>query len=159
MNENLKLKSSGKGKRCGPKCYNCKRLGHKSVDCYSAGGGKEGQGPKQKNLKHQKGGKHNEATSSANVTSHSEMSNMGGTMFGFSATSSFHCVATKLGIPPERHSTILDSGASRHYCPDKLKFINFAPISDVIKLADGHTLPALGIGDVKIDLPLEDKRN
>ena len=83
------------------------------------------------------------------------MSNMGGNMFAFSATSSFHCVATKLGIPPERRSAILHSGASRHYCPDKSKFINFA----VIKLADGCTLPALGIGDVKIDLPLEDKRN
>ena len=100
-NENSKSKSSGKGKRCGPKCCNCKRLSHKSIDCYSAGGGKEGQGPKQKNLKHQKGRKHDEVTSSANVASHSEMSNMGGTMFAFSVTSSFHCVATKLGIPPE----------------------------------------------------------
>ena len=84
---------------------------------------------------------------------------MSGTMFAFSGTSSFHCIATKLGIPPERRSAILDSGASRHYCPDKLKFINFAPISDVIKLTDGRTLPALGIGDVEIDLPLEDKHN
>ena len=129
------------------------------IAMYSAGGGKEGQGSKQKNSKHQKGGKYEEVTSSANVASHSEMSNMGGTMFAFSATSSFHCIATKLGIPPERCSTILDSGASCHYCPDKLKFINFAPISDVIKLTDGHTLPALGIGDVEIDLPHEDKHN
>ena len=98
-------------------------------------------------------------TSSANVASHSEMSNMGGTMFAFSATSSFHSIATKLGIPPERCSAILDSGASCHYCPDRSKFINFAPISDVMKLADGCTLPALGIGDVKIDLPHEDKHN
>ena len=45
-NENSKSKSSRKGKRRRPKRYNCKRLGHKSVDCYSAGGGKEGQGPK-----------------------------------------------------------------------------------------------------------------
>ena len=143
VNENLKLKSIRKGKRHGPKCYNCKRLGHKSVDCYSAGGGKEGQGPKQKNSKHQKSGKQEEATSSANVASHSEMSNISGTMFVFSATSSFHCVATKLRIPPEQCSAILDSSASHHYCPDKSKFINFTPISNVIKLADGHTLPAL----------------
>ena len=143
VNKNSKSKSSGKEKRHGPKCYNCKRLGHKSIDCYSAGGGKEGQGPKQMNLKHQKGRKHEEVTSSANIASQSEMSNMGGTMFAFSATSSFHCVATKLGIPPERCSTILNSGASHHYCPDKSKFINFTPISNVIKLADGHTLPAL----------------
>ena len=80
-------------------------------------------------------------------------------MFAFIATSSFHCVAAKLGIPTERHSTIVDSGASRHYCPDKSKFKNFKPISNSIKLTDGHTLPALGIGDVEITLPHGDKQN
>ena len=96
-------------------------------------------------------------TSSANIASQSEMSNMGGTMFTFSTTSSFHSVATKLGIPAERHSAILNSGASHHYCPNKLKFKIFKPISNVIILADGHTLPELGTGDVKIDLPHDNK--
>ena len=86
--------------------------------------------------------------SSANVANHSKMMKRGGTMFAFSATSSFCCISTKLRIPAKCCSTILDSGASHHYCPDKSKFKNITPISDVIKLADCHTLPALGIGDV-----------
>ena len=86
-----------------------------------------------------------------------ETKNAGETMFAVIATSSFHCVATKLGIPTKRHSAIVDSGASRHYCPDKLKFENFKPISDSIKLTNGHTLPVLGIGDVEITLPHGDK--
>ena len=109
------------------------------------------------NQKSQKGGKPEDLTSSANVTSHSEVIKEGGTMFAFSATSSFHCIAAKLRIPTERCSTILNSGASPHYCPNKSKFKNLEPISDSIKLANGHTLPALGIGDVEITLPNSDK--
>ena len=109
------------------------------------------------NQKGQKGGKPENSTSSANVASHSEAIKEGGTMFAFSATSSFHCIATKLGIPAKRRSAILDSSASHHYCPDNSKFKNLEPISDSIKLTDGHTLPALGIGDVEITLPNGDK--
>ena len=160
-NSNSKSKGgdSGKAKKRKPKCFNCNKLGHKSKDCFAPGGGKEGQGPHQMNQKSQKGGKPENSTSSANVASHSEATKEGGTMFAFSATSSFHCIAAKLGIPAERRSAILDSGASHHYCPDKSKFKNLEPISDSIKLADGHTLPALGIGDVEITLPNGDKRN
>ena len=128
-------------------------------DCFAPGGGKEGQGPHQMNQKSQKGGKPEDSTSSANVASHSEVIKEGGTMFAFSATSSFHCIAAKLGIPAEHHSAILNSSASHHYCPDKSKFKNLEPISDSIKLTDGHTLPALGIGNVEITLPNGDKQN
>ena len=126
VNSNSKLKGgdSGKAKKQKPKCFNCNKLGHKLRDCFAPGGGKEGQGPHQMNQKSQKGGKPENSTSSANVTSHSEVIKEGGTMFAFSATSSFHCIAAKLRIPAKRRSAILDSGASRHYCPDKSKFKN-----------------------------------
>ena len=75
VNRNSKLKVSRKGKKCGPKCYNCKRLSHKSTDCYSPGGGKEAQGPNHKNQKSQKGRKQEDLSSSANVASHSEVWN------------------------------------------------------------------------------------
>ena len=109
------------------------------------------------NQKSQKGGKPENLTSLANVTSHSEVIKEEGTMFAFSATSSFHCIAAKLRIPAKHRSAILDSGASCHYCPDISKFKNLKPISNSIKLTDGHTLPALGIGDVEITLPSGDK--
>jgi hypothetical protein len=34
--------------RSGKRCNNCRRLGHFKADCWKKGGGKEGQGPKQK---------------------------------------------------------------------------------------------------------------
>ena len=135
VNGNLKSKVGGKGKKCGPKCYNCKRLGHKSTDCYSPGGRKEGQGLCQNN---QKGRKLEISTISTNVTSHSEMMKEGRTMFAFSTTSSFHCITAKLGIPAEHHSTILNSDVSGHHCPDKSKFKNFTPIPNIINQAASH---------------------
>ena len=35
-------------------CHNCKKKGHKKADCWVKGGGKEGQGPKQKEGKGKK---------------------------------------------------------------------------------------------------------
>ena len=67
--------------------------------------------------------------------------NESGTMFTYAATSSFHSVAAKLGIPLEQHNAFVDSGASCHYCPDKLKFKNFSPFTDSVKLTDGRNLP------------------
>ena len=116
----------------------------------------EGQDTNQKGQKSRKRG---DSTHSANVTSQSEMKNTSKTMFTFATNSLFHCVAAELGIPTERCSTIVDSGASQHYCPDESKFKKFTPISDFIKLANGHTLPVLGIGDVEINLPHGDKQN
>ena len=85
--------------------------------------------------------------------------NESGTMFTYAATSSFHSIAAKLGIPLEQCNTIVGSGASHHYCPNKSKFKNFSPITDNVKLADGRKLPTLGVGDVEMTLPNSDKKN
>lgn len=141
-----------KGKKT--KCFNCNKLGHKAADCCGPGSGKEGQGPHQKGQKSRK-----ELSNSANVANQSMKDNESGTMFAYAATSSFHSVDAKLGIPLEQHNMILDSGASHHYCPNKSKFKNFSPITDNVKLADGRKLPTLGVGDVEVTLPNSNKKN
>jgi uncharacterized membrane protein len=71
----------------------------------------------------------------------------------FTCTSDHADVAAKLKIPLSRCGTIIDSSASRHFCPDRSKFVNFTLISDSpITGADGRTFKALSTGDMHIEL-------
>jgi hypothetical protein len=61
----------------------------------------------------------------------------------------------------EAHATsgqsgiIIDSGASRHFSPDRSKFLNYKEFNshEPIRAADGRTFHALGKGDIQIMLP------
>ena len=78
-------------------------------------------------------------------------------LFSFTCTSDY--VANTLQIPKAKFGACVDSGASRHYCPDHTKFSNYRELEGRnITTADGHTLKAAGIGDVQIDLPNGSKR-
>ena len=80
-------------------------------------------------------------------------------LFTFTCTLDYADVPKALQIPKSRLGACMDSGASRHYCPDRDKFENYRPISGRnITTADGHTLNALGVGDVHIELPNGAKR-
>jgi hypothetical protein len=142
-------KDGGKGKsgklssEC--TCFNCGKKGHKKPDCWAPGGRKEGQGPHQKSVK--KG-------ESANVAQDDNEET-----FAFTCTSDHADVADKLNIPLSRRGGVIDSGASRHFCYDRSKFVNFNSIPDLpITTADGRVFKAVGTGDVRIDLPNGDKR-
>ena len=51
-------------------------------------------------------------------------------------------------------STIIDSGTSSHFSPDKNKFINYRKIiTEPVKVTDGGFFSATGKGDLKIKLP------
>jgi hypothetical protein len=141
----------GKSKTVKPKsditCYNCGKVGHVKVNCWSEGGDKAGQGPHQKSVK--KGsGKDAKKEESANVTTTEKLE-----AFAFSCTSDF-TVAFLLSVLKSRLGAIVDSGATRHFCPNKFKFSNFVPMSNwPIRTADGNTLQATGTGDIEITLP------
>ena len=51
--------------------------------------------------------------------------------------------------------TILDSGASCHFPPGHLKFLNYQELVtlELIRVADGLTFSTLGKGDLQIKLP------
>ena len=59
---NRKKNSSSSNKEC----YNCKKKGHLSKDCWSKGGGKEGQGPGSKKKGKEKQEKTNQVIESIN---------------------------------------------------------------------------------------------
>lgn len=130
-------------------CVNCDRKGHYKADCWRAGGGKEGQGPNQRRNRNNRLSKQaaNAATEPGNTEN-----------YAF-ATSDLASVAEGLNLPTERRGAIMDSGATAHFCPDRSKFANFVAIAPQdVQTADGSKVSAIGRGDVKLDLPLGDKR-
>jgi len=120
-------------------CHNCGKKGHKKLDCWAEGGGKAGQGPRQR-----KGKKAETATVAATEDDDK--------FFAFTCTSDFANVAEALQVPKSRLGTCIDSGASRVYSPDRSKFTNYKPIDRGITTADGRQLKATGMGDLEIEM-------
>ena len=142
---------AGKGKKgttdSDEVCDNCGKAGHKKPDCWSKGGGKEGQGPKQKKSK-------NEKSESAVVA----VEENNDELFAFVCTSSYANVAEALKVPKSKLGTCVDSGASRDYCPDRERFTNYRQINHNITTADGRTVKAIGMGDMHVELPNGSKK-
>ena len=108
-------------------CHNCKKKGHKKADCWVKGGGKEGQGPKQKKGK----GKKSETATIAAVDDNNKE------LFTFTCMSDFANVTEALQVPKSQLGMCIDSGASRVYSPDSSKFANYKTIDRSITTADG----------------------
>ena len=130
-------------------CQNCGKPRHTKADCWAKGGGKEGQGPKQKK-KAQKGEKAETAVVAVDEDKDE--------LFAFACTSSYANVAENLQVPKSKLGTCVDSGASRDYCPDRTKFSNYKPIDRNITTADGRTIKAIGMGDMLVELPNGSKK-
>ena len=92
------------------------------------GGGKEGQGPKQKKGK---GKKSETATVAAVDNDYKEL-------IAFTCTSNFANVTEALQVPKSWLGTCIDSGSSRVYSPDSLKFTNYKSIDHGITMVDGQ---------------------
>ena len=108
MKKTGKLKGKRKDKpKTDVTCENCERPGHSKDDCWSKGSGKEGQGPRQ-----QKKGKKSETIVA--VTDDNDKDKF----FTFTCTSDYVAIANTLDVPKSRLGTCIDSGASRHYCPN-----------------------------------------
>jgi hypothetical protein len=130
-------------------CHNCGKPGHKKSDCWSKGGGKEGQGPKQKKKKSDKSNKPDETAVVANDDEDG--------LFAFTCTSDYVDVANAIQVPKSKLGGCVDSGASRDYSPDREKFSNYRAIDRDITTADGRVVKAIGMGDLHITLPNRSK--
>jgi hypothetical protein len=73
-------------------------------------------------------------------------------LFTFTCMSDYMAVADTLDVLKLRLGTCLDSGALRHYCPDRTKFTNYKPTECKITIADGRTLTTASVRDLHIDL-------
>ena len=135
----------GKKSKGSVTCENCGKPRHAKLDCYSKGGGKEGQSPRQKKCK--KGKKKTNKSAAVAKADDEEL-------FAFMCTSDYIAIADALGLPKDKLWACIDSSASSHYCPNRTKFQNYWPLDNHnITTVDRWTLKAVGIGDVHIELP------
>ena len=58
-------------------------------------------------------------------------------LFAFTCTLDYAAVVDNLDVPKSKLGTCIDSGASRDYCPDHSKFVNYKSIQRKITTADG----------------------
>ena len=94
-------------------CKNCKKPGHSEEECYSKGGGKEGQGPRQK--------KKAKESEKAVVATNDE----GDEIFAFTCMLDHIAIAEELEMTKSRLGMgCIDSKASKKYRPDRTKFTN-----------------------------------
>ena len=114
------------------------------MNYFCRGGGKEGQGPRQRNAAKPK------QSETAVVVAVNDDENK---LFAFTCTSDYVTVTNMLDIPKSKLGTCMDSGASRDYCLDCTKFTNYKLVERKITTADGRTLTAVGMGDLHIELP------
>ena len=172
-----------KGKKKNVECFNCKNRGHYKSDCWAPGGGKEGQGPRDREKPKDKASKASEkdkdeawfmciaedddtdsmpdlwtiTDSSSNSLSTRDNNNNNSNdnidVEGEDFTSQPGMMLT--GNPPaEDKEIIFDSGATSHMSPHLHHFISYCPITPKsIHAANNHTFCGVGCGDMWITVP------
>ena len=96
-----------------------------SKNCYAKGGGKEGQGPRQKAAKAVQAAKAAKTETAVVAIAENEKNKM----FAFSCTSDYANVAEALQTSKSKLGSCVDSRASDMYSPNHKKFTNYRPIN------------------------------
>ena len=125
-------------------CTNCKRKGHLIETCWDKGGGKEGQGPKQRKRSKSKKKKGKEKANAAEESSNDGKSDES------VAFINYNCVAF---IKDSTGATvIIDTDASSHMTPHQNLSKNYQsfPKLRTIRGANKGTFYALGIRHLKL---------
>ena len=161
-------------KRFGGKCYNCQRPGHRMQDCWSEGGGRAGQGPRDKNDDKEaekdagpkKETKSEEGPSDKNNKKDAETD---GTFWSIEVkyhndrtyAEAVKGVTPNIAVMEVNQSGILDrktkdfifdSGATHSLCCNRDDFFEYETISGVtIGVAEkGRSIAAIGKGTIRV---------
>ncbi|KAG8786664.1 hypothetical protein FRC15_010949 [Serendipita sp. 397] len=124
----------------GEGCSNCGKKNHRFEDCWSKGGGKEGQGPKQRRKKKKENGTANKAEDAP------------------ASEVNLAYMAYNVVVPSEDSSDSwwLDSCASNHMCVNKSLFTSYKLENQEMK-GIGGSLAVRGIGTVIVKFKVGDK--
>ena len=155
----------GKTSRNDRLCDNCGRKGHTSNQCFEKGGGKEGQAPEWWKKSRENKANANVAESKK-VEDEPENYAMASVILSDDTPDDPRALVCTSDFHSEAHAaanhtgSIINSGASRHFSPERAKFLNYVEFanSEPIRAADGRTFSALGKGDLETYLPNGDQK-
>jgi len=148
-------------------CTNCDRKGHVKEQCWDVGGGKEGQGPPGWGKKKSKKGESaNVSQKEKKQTDHNdEDESEDCAMLAFTLPDDPTALICTSDFRHEAHSIsqnngiIIDCGASKHFSPERSKFINYEETKpEPVRAADGNSFNVVGKGDLQITLPNGDRK-
>ena len=147
-----------KSKKRDVECFNCKKKGHVRANCWAKGGGKEGQGPKSKKkcggLK--EGGAKSDAATGAEQAGGQEpdikaWATIEETEKGEETPQVPTMAADETG---GTEAELYDSGASRHMCPIRERFVTYHEIpARPITAANNCIFYAVGVRDLDVQVP------
>jgi len=118
-----------KGDKSKITCYNCEKVGHMARDCRAEGGGAHKKGGRSRGRGKKAKGKEDDTEE-----------------FAYSVVAAQPAFKASEG----KQVRFLDSGASRHFEPDRSNFTSIRPCNPFkIEIADGRYAEATEIGDIR----------
>src|SRR5258708_13572488 len=138
-----------------PMCSNCKRPGHTIDQCWSEGGGAEGQAPKKKSSRSHFWGKGRKEPN-ANVARQNKSSPPPSNTYIFHPNQDA-LISKDSHTPNDFSYFIIDSGASAHMCHDRSYYTSYQKLNHPkhIWIADDHTIDAVGVSNIKVRTQLD----
>ena len=152
-----------KGKKHNVKCFNCGNKGHIKAECWSKGGGKEGQGPRRKCSGSKEGGKKADTAAAAESSKGKKEKDKGKdsdedieawAVVEEEEEESPQIPAMAADEAGGGEMELFDSGASHHMSLFREQFVTYRDIPACpITAANNRSFYAVSMGDLEINVP------